>query len=241
MTQNLLGLGIYYPAEAARLIRIHPSRLRRWVRGYTYWTHEAYRDKAHKRPPVLRHPSGHGDLPTMENRIALSFLELMELRVVAELVDRHHRPLQTARRLGSLVAAEFGTQYPFASRHWYVEGKRVLASLSRTSTDIAVEVHPRRIRQTALPGMFRPKLKDVEFNPETSLVRRWWPLGRSKPVVVDPRINFGSPSIEGTRLLTTIVAGMAEMGGRKETQWAYDLSSSAVDAACDFEAYLAAA
>jgi uncharacterized protein (DUF433 family) len=241
MTQNLLGLGIYYPAEAARLIRIHPSRLRRWVRGYTYWTHETYRGQAHKRPPVLRHRSGHGDLPVMERRVALSFLELMELRVVAELVDRHNRPLQTVRKLGGIVAAEFGTQYPFASRHWYVEGDRVLASLSRTNADVAVEVHPRKIRQTALTEVFRPRLQDVEFNPETSLIRRWWPLGSSHPIVVDPRINFGSPSIEGTRLLTTVVAGMAEAGTRQETQWAYSLSEAAVGAACDFEAYLAAA
>ena len=242
MTQtNLLGLGIYYPAEAARLIHIHPSRLRRWVRGYTYWSHEDLRDKPHPRPPVLRHRSGGGDLPVMDHRVALSFLELMELRVVAELVDKHRRPLQTVRKLGSLAAQEFGTRYPFASRHWFVEGDRVFASLSRTDREAVVEMTPRRVKQLVIADVFRPWLKDVEFDPETSLVRRWWPMGHSRPILVDPRVNFGSPSIEGTRILTTVVAGMADAGDRKEPEWAYNISRAAVEAACEFEGILAAA
>ena len=55
-----------------------PSRLRRWVNGYTYRLDRESSDVLRARPPVLQK----SDLPDIRGATALSFLELMELRVI---------------------------------------------------------------------------------------------------------------------------------------------------------------
>ena len=141
-----LGTGIYYPAEAARLISIRPDRLRRWVRGYTYWTHDARRGRKHSRPPILsraRRGRG-GDLPVIDRAIALSFLELMELRIVRELVDDHLVPLQKVRKFADQLKAQFDTKYPFASRQ---VGPCPVCRLQRLSSRLARHQAPNSKRK----------------------------------------------------------------------------------------------
>lgn len=235
-----LGVGIYYPAEAARLINILPDRLRRWARGYTYWTHETPRGRRHTRPPVLarRNRGRGGDLPIIDRAVALSFLELMELRIVRELVDDHGIPLQTVRRFADQLKGQFDTQYPFASRQVFAEGEHLFASLSRTDRDHIVGSRPRDREQLAATELFRPYLKDAEFDEATFLTRKWWPLGRQVPVVLDPRVSFGAPTIQGRRVRTAIVAGMAEASSEAEAAAAYGLTSAEVGAAVRFESEL---
>ena len=224
-----LGTGIYYPAEAARLISIRPDRLRRWVRGYTYWTHDARRGRKHSRPPILsraRRGRG-GDLPVIDRAIALSFLELMELRIVRELVDDHLVPLQKVRKFADQLKAQFDTKYPFASRQVFASGTDLFATLSRTDRE-----------QLTATELFRPYLEDAEFDEATFLAQKWWPLGQGIPVVLDPRVSFGAPTIQGRRVRTAIVAGMVEAGSESEAAAAYGLSLEEVRAAVRFESEL---
>jgi hypothetical protein len=72
---TVLGVGIYSRAEAARLLKVTQPRLRRWVLGYTYWLHLGERESLRKKPPVVSI-----DLPVIDDAVALSFVELMELR-----------------------------------------------------------------------------------------------------------------------------------------------------------------
>jgi DNA-binding transcriptional regulator YdaS (Cro superfamily) len=70
---TLLGVGFYIRAEAARLLKVRPARLNRWVQGYTYKIREESKQiERHKGPIVLV------DLPTVDSTMALSFVELME-------------------------------------------------------------------------------------------------------------------------------------------------------------------
>ena len=103
---QLLGIGIYTHPEAAHLLRMTPSRLRRWVNGYTYWLSRESSDVRRARPPVLRK----SDLPIIHNAVALSFLELMELRVIRSLVDELGVPLQTVRKKALLAQRIFKTR-----------------------------------------------------------------------------------------------------------------------------------
>src|SRR5262245_2155290 len=76
---DLLGVGIYSVPEASRLTGIHSSRLRRWFRGYDY----ARDDTAHHSPEVI-----HGELPVIDETLAISFLDLLEARCINEFRDR---------------------------------------------------------------------------------------------------------------------------------------------------------
>lgn len=230
------GIGIYSQVDAARLLRMTPSRLRRWVNGYTYWLRSEDSAKQQARPPVI-HKS---DLPVIDGWVALSFLELMELRVVKALVDTKGVPLQAVRRAAAQASEVFGTPHPFASRRVFAENKRIYASLSSGGGPEIIELAHGRTLQVVL-GELIPLMEEVEFDEPSSLAHRWWPLTKSEPVVLDPGIMFGAPVIAGTRIRTSIAAETARKIPVDAAGAAFGVSSRHMAAAIRFEDLLAAA
>jgi uncharacterized protein (DUF433 family) len=235
---ELVGLGIYSQPEAAYLLKMRPTRLRRWVNGYTYRLNQEASEVLRDRPPVL-HKSA---IPTIGGTVALSFLELMELRVLKLLVDQYKIPLQTVRRLAQEAQRTLQTRYPFATRRVFAEERRVFASISGDESDADVIELGRGSRiQIQWAKMFEPVLREVEFDPETSFAERWWPCAPERWVVLDPEVMFGAPVISGSRLRTSAVVRMAKNYGESATAVAYRVAEEGIRAALRFENYLAAA
>src|SRR5581483_1910712 len=231
-----IGIGIYSRPEAARLLGVTPSRLRRWVSGYTYQNREGTAPRSGKVPPVIR-----STIPRLRGAVALSFVELMELRVVKALVNRG-LPLQHVRRAATLAARTFSTVHPFASHKVFTDGTRVFAALTPGSTPSdLVALTPRDVQQVIAGSIFEPFIDQIDFDPDTALAARWWPLGRGMPVVLDPRIAFGAPVILGTRLRTQFIAGLAAHSAPEAVAHSYSVDLDAVRAASRFETMLAAA
>lgn len=230
------SVGIYSQADAARLLQMTPSRLRRWVNGYTYWLRSEESAKQRARPPVI-HKS---DLPVLDGSVALSFLELMELRVVKALVDTKGIPLQAVRRAAAQAGDVFGTPHPFASRRVFTENRRIYASLHDNSGPEVIELARGRNLQVILSELI-PLLEEVEFDEPSSLAHRWWPLGKSEPIVLDPGVMFGAPVIAGTRVRTSIAAEMARKTAADAVAAAYGVGMRHIAAAVQFEDLLAAA
>ena len=71
MTSELfryIGKGVYSITEASRLVKISRHKIRRWTRGYTYYTNK----EAHYSPPVIGE-----DLGRVPDEVSvLSFLDL---------------------------------------------------------------------------------------------------------------------------------------------------------------------
>ena len=226
------GTGIYVRTDAARLIGVAPSRLRRWVDGYTYWPEGSPRTSSRRRRPrIVRR-----DLPVIDKSIALSFVELMELRVVKALLD-FDMSLQAVRSVANVAAEYFGTEHPLASKRLYTDGRKAFAAVlgdDRDEPDL-VELSRNRIQQVIAGKVFHPFLAEIDFNPKTALAERWWPRGKKVPVVLDPQIAFGAPIVAGTAIRTSTLVRMADEVGAAETADAFDLKMSDVEAAQDFE------
>lgn len=231
------GIGIYARADAARLLGMSAARLRRWVGGYTYWLRASTPTRARRhRPPVIR-----TDLPVVDDVVALSFLELMELRVVKAIVDAGVS-LQHVRAAARLAADHFHTDHPFASRRVFTDGRAIFSAVS--ADDAAPDVVRWRaddIDQVIAGGIFEQFLHEIEFDPASCLAERWWPLGRGQPVVLDPRIAFGAPVVAGTAVRTSVVARFARHASVDEAAVAYEIERRQADAAVEFERQLAAA
>jgi uncharacterized protein (DUF433 family) len=232
-----VGTGIYGRSDAARLLGVNASTLGRWVGGYTYHPAGASGNLAKRRKPPLIN----SDLPAIEDSVAVSFVELMELRVVKELIHSGVS-LQAVRVAANLASQHFATAHPFASRRVYTDGRRVFAEVAGRS-----EAHPDfvelsrwKIEQVIAGGIFEPFLKEIDFDEVTSLAERWWPLGRDYPVVLDPAIAFGAATIAGTRTRTTTLARMAEHTSTEAAADAFAVDLRAAVAAVRFEAQLAA-
>lgn len=232
-----LGVGYYTLGEAARLLGVDRSRIRRWVAGYTYWLQSEQKGKRRRiQTPILA-----TDLPIVGDVRALSFVELMELRVVKAFVARGV-PLQRVRTAALLARQHFGVSHPFASRKIYTDGKNIFADLQRDlGISAVVELSRKRYLQLQSGQLVRSSLDEIEFDPSTTVAHRWWPLSRGVPVVLDPTICFGSPTVAGTGVRTAIVSGMARAESVNSAADSYGLTTDAVNAAVTFEGLLAAA
>jgi len=228
-----LGMGIYSRAEAARLLRLTPPRLNRWVRGYTYWLRSGTPRKT-KQPPVVR-----ADLPAIDGTIALSFLELMELRVVAALVSAGV-PLQRVRVAASRISSDFQTSHPFAHRRLYTDREQVFVALAAENgePDLLQVTGRRAGEQLIAGGIFEGYVEQIDFGVSTALAERWYPLGRHVPVVLDPRIAFGAPVIAGTGIRTDAISRYAAGNSVRALAGAFELERPRIEAALNFEAQL---
>jgi len=228
------GVGIYDRPDAARLLGIPSARLRRWVDGYTYYLRSAARRTARKRAPVLRSML----MPEIDGHVALSFLELMELRVVKAILDTGVS-LQQVRLAAAVAAKRHRTAHPFASRRVFTDGKSIFSAMEGDES-FMVRWAPGTIDQLISGHIFRPFLQEIDFNERTSLAERWWPRGRREPVLLDPEISFGAPILEGTAVRTSVVAALAGRTSVREAAIAYGVELRKVEAALEFEQELAA-
>ncbi|HEX4666627.1 MAG TPA: hypothetical protein VH207_08500, partial [Chthoniobacterales bacterium] len=71
--ERLLNIGLYTVPEAARLTRVSAGKIRRWLKGYDFKSG----DRVHHSNAVWQ-----GELQPVENKLALSFRDLLELRFV---------------------------------------------------------------------------------------------------------------------------------------------------------------
>lgn len=232
-----LDLGIYTRADAARLLGVTPTRLSRWVAGYTYYLKAVSSPvKVRHRPPLIT-----TELPAVRDKIALSFVELMELRVVKALV-KSGIPLQRVRIAGEILSQNLQIRHPFASRRVFSDGRSVYGAISEDGDAPDVIKLTRKHHQQIISGkLFEQFLSEMDFNEDTALAVRWWPLGKGKPIVLDPRIAFGAPTIAGTRIRTSVLAFLVSDLPVSEVARDYSIPRTAVRAAWDFERDLVAA
>jgi len=84
-------------------------------------------------------------------------------------------------------------------------------------------------------------LATLDFPRGLDRVERWWPLGKSRKVVVDPQRSFGQPIVSDEGVLTAVLARAhaAEKSYRAVAQW-FDVSERSLRDAVAFEATMAA-
>jgi uncharacterized protein (DUF433 family) len=181
------------------------------------------------------------DLPRLSRTVALSFLELMELRVAKAIVDAGVS-LQQVRAAARLASEQFHTEHPLASRRVFTDGRAIFSAVSdQAHAPNLVRWKRGDIEQIIAGELFEQFLSEIEFDATTSLAFRWWPLGRAVPFVLDPRVAFGAPVVAGTAVRTSVLARLARHTTLQDAAVAYELQLGQAHAACDFESRLAAA
>lgn len=234
---KLLGIGIYSRGEVGRLLNLSTGRVSSWVRGYRYMWGPKERRRRGEQPAVIK-----TDIPTIEGSLAISFLELVELFVVKQFRDKGI-PLQTVRVAWNHAARAFKTRHPFANKRVFTDGGRIFVALreDEAAPDV-LEVSSRRTPFQIIAGpVFKHSLQEIEFDEHTELARRWWPQGRSVPIVLDPTVAFGAPVVVGTRVPTATLARYAETRSVEGVADAFELASDRIEAAVRFESQLARA
>lgn len=226
---SFLNRGIYSVAEAARLTGVSPGRIRRWLRGYR----SKSRSKVYSFPALW-----HGQLEPIDRKLALGFLDLIEVRFVDAFVKQgvswamiHKAREKAAERFPGLT-------HPFCTHHFVSDGREIFVELHReTGEPSLMEIVQ---SQQVFADIVRPFLKELEFG-EGNMLERWWPMGREKRVAIDPKRNFGQPTIFQDGVPTAILDKSLKANGSVEevARW-FEISPEAVRDAAEYEQNLAA-
>jgi len=226
---DMVSIGIYTPVEAARLIKLPKAKLQRWIKGYKYRLPKLP-DSFYLRKEPLVPPT----LPQLEGYTALTFLDLIELLFVKAFSERGVS-LQYIRRAAAESSQIFETSHPFAFKRLYTDGKYIFIDLQEEHGHGGL-LELVRGGQWVFHEIIQEYLEQIEFDTSTEIAIRWWPLGRSHPIVVDPKISFGAPIIESVGVPTAVVAEacLAEDSIDAVASW-YELSVKQVKEALYFE------
>jgi uncharacterized protein (DUF433 family) len=224
---NLLNTGLYTVPEAARLTRISTGKIRRWIKGYDFRSGES-----------VRHSDAvwQGEIAPLDNKISLSFRDLLELRFVDAFI-RAGVSWRTMRRAHAKAQVELHTTHPFCSNRIATDGKNILLRQGEEDSDEALvnlvtnQPEFRRIVQNFL--------KELEFSGDDII---WYPLGRERQIVLDPKRNFGQPTVTKSGVPAATLARSVKANSSQEivARW-YEVHPDEVRDAVEFEESLAKA
>ena len=143
--------------------------------------------------------------------------------------------MRPVRRAHGRAVQKLRKRYPFASEKLRTDGKGVFMALAQESDEYRPLLEMSS-GQYVLPKILDRYLHQIDFDLDTLVAKRWWPLGKAKPIVVDPSIAFGSPVIAGTRVPVQSVLDALRAGETRKSvcRW-LDLRPSDVSAVALFD------
>lgn len=178
-----LYLPAYSVAEAARFAGVHPNTV-------AYWHHG---------PPAtpgavrLTKPT----LPGKEKRKPLSYLQLIEVAVVATFRAMGLQ-LKVIREARDYCAQQLSEEFPFAHYRFATDGVNLVLEMADIipKGDIDKVVVANHHGQLAWKGIIGERFG--EFVYENDLAMKWKVGGSLTPdVVINPKVSFGAPIVKG--------------------------------------------
>lgn len=228
LDNSFIGVGIYSVPEASRLTDVSSQRIRRWIKGYTFSVGQIRK----KSPPVWQ-----SQLPEIDGKISLGFLDLMEVRFVSEFRDRGVS-WKTLRMAAERAKQLFHTDHPFSTTRFVTDGRNIFVDIkNKTGETSLIDIVK---NQLTFRKILAPYLKGLDFDNNDNALR-WWPMEKSRQVVIDPLRSFGQPIVakEGVPTMVLAKAVKVEKSIQAVSSW-YDVSIRAVKAAVEYEKRLAA-
>jgi uncharacterized protein (DUF433 family) len=169
---------------------------------------------------------------------ALTFRDLVEIQFVYRF-RQQGISLQTIRKTIGLATELLDKSFPLSSVRFKTDGKKIFAQVIDDLTERG-QVFDLKTGQYLLDYVMDFLYDALEYSEFDELVR-WWPLGKDRRVIVDPKRSFGRPIVpEGVQ--TNILASSFAMDGNLKAvaDW-YEVNESSVTDALEFERSLRAA
>lgn len=227
--RSLLGIGVYSIPEAAKISRIPAQYIRRWLWGYKY----VVQGREHRAEPLWT-----PQISPIDDNKALTFRDLIEIQFVYRF-RQEGISLQTIRKTIGLATDLLAKSYPLSSVKFKTEGKGIFAQVIE-SPDEKGYVFNLKTGQYLLDYVLDYLYDALEYSDFDELVR-WWPLGKDRRVVVDPKRSFGRPIVEeGVQTNIVHLAWRAEGNTKAVADW-FEISEASVNDALEFERSRAAA
>ena len=172
-----LVLPMYQIKEAARYAHVSPKTVAAW-------------HKTEGRSRLTLSQKGVGD--------ALSYLQLIEVAVVAAF-RKWGLPLRRIQAARDYVAKELRTEFPFAAYRFKTDGKSLLMDYQQIEGKKGKGklLDATAKGQLAWDDIVGRRLMEFVYEGHGQAIK-WHVAGIESPIVIDPQIAFGTPTISGT-------------------------------------------
>lgn len=220
---HLVGVGLYTPAEAGRVLCLPSQQIARWLRGH---------DVKGKHYDRLWSPQ----VDLGEQGIFLGFHDLQEVRVAAAFIAKG---LSAYRVRQAIVLARelIGRDRPLSTSRFRTDGRSIF--LQVVEQDGQTKLIDLFKKQYAFREILERSLTNVDYD-DSGLPSRWWPLGRSKGIVLDPERSFGQPIEAETSVpVASLVSAVAAEGSADRAARAWDVPIRAVRRAVAYDRVVA--
>lgn len=229
VTENLLGKGIYSPAEAAFFARVSTRTMTRWIFG-------------NRQGAAVVRAQFPPDSPDDPDK-TVSFLDFVQALAIRAIRTQYKLPLEKIRQSVD-IADEHGISYPFARPHrtFLFSDKKELGH-----GNIVLELDGQLIqasgthrRTQVMRQIAEYYLSDLTFDPDTGLADKYiaFTHGNNR-ILMNPRIRFGEPFVEScgytaqTLWEAVQIEGSAEAAAR-----AYEVTANDIETAYRFYDHL---
>lgn len=165
--------------DAARYADVPSATVARW--------HEMAGTPSKKKPVLSR----------KEPREALSYLQLIELAVVAVMRGAGVK-MSDIRAAREYLATQLKSEYPLAEVEFQTDGRALLTDYKDfdASGPLDVLVESTKGGQLVWSEALRRRFDEFEYEGKgRGIAQRWWVRGRNQPIIIDPKIAFGAPAV----------------------------------------------
>lgn len=176
-----IGTGIFTISDISMILRLPYHKVSTWVNKY--WDGELGREYENNYSW------------SVDNSKAVSFHTLIEFYVLYQLAEAGVKTRQVLTAHIELSKV-FSTNFPFAQKkileNIRTDGKRVYFNLDGSLLSLD---GTRQFNLNFIETFF----KNLDFDNDL-LASRFWPLGKSKSILIDPKRQFGHPVIGKTNI-----------------------------------------
>jgi uncharacterized protein (DUF433 family) len=221
---NYFGKGIYTISTAAKILKMNPQKMRRWINGYTYYKNMEY----HSSKPLFK-----TEFDYNPDDVIISFLDLAELLFINSFIQ-YGISIQKIRKAAVFASKILNTSHPFAIRKIFTDGKSIFAKMAEEEKDSSLIDLINK--QFQLEKIVEPFLYEcIDFNKYDN-AEKWWPLGKKKDIVLDPARNMGQPILNNYNIKTELIFELYKTKHSIEeiSDW-YELDKRAIETAIRFE------
>jgi uncharacterized protein (DUF433 family) len=195
---------IYTASEAAHYLRVPVSTVRAWAFGQTY----RVRGESKRFKPVIEMSDRQGRL--------LSFINLVELFVLSAIRRKHGVALPQVRKALGFLRKHFPSAHPFADHEFQTNGVDLFVEefgeFLNLNKDGQYEI------KQLIDAHLRCVMRDDNGVPlKLYLFPRGGEGAGLRIIVIDPRLGFGRPVIEGTGIRTEMVIDRFRAGESMES------------------------
>ncbi|MFH1108520.1 MAG: hypothetical protein V1790_04880 [Planctomycetota bacterium] len=218
-TNNMLGLGLYTPAEAAFYARVPVQTLNRWFYGNA-------QGRLVAEPRFSR-----------DERL-VTFLDFVQALAIRNARVNYSVPLNTIREGIDRAKREYAVEYPLARRRTiHLFGKDLYIELEGADYH---KITGTNRRQGVMKTVVELYMDDLGFDASgvaNSYVAFKWARGDAalRTIRMDPSLRLGEPIVENCAISArTLWEACQAEGGLTEAARVYGVDIADVDAACRY-------